>query len=140
MADEKQGQQKSPVVAAAWKFALLVALVAAIVGVLRLLRYRDEHRLDDFARCMSSKNTMMYGLYWCPHCKEQEDAFHDSFQYIHYVECGRPPAGGQPRGEQQSCVDAGIKNFPTWQFSDGQRHEGTLKLEELATKTGCKLP
>jgi len=140
MAEEKHPQQKSPVVAAAQKFAVLVVLVGTVVGVLQVLRYRDAHRLDDFARCMTSKNTMMYGLYWCPHCKEQEDMFHDSFQYVHYVECGRPPEGQQPRGEQQSCIDAGIKNFPTWQFPDGQRHEGTMKLEELAAKTRCKLP
>ncbi len=137
---EKQAQGKPPVWAAAKKFLILVALVAAFAGVWQLGRYRSQHRLDNFVRCMTGKNTMMYGLYWCPHCKEQEDMFQDSFQYVHYVECGRPPQGNQPRGEQQSCVDAGIKNFPTWQLPDGQRHEGTLKLEELAAKTGCKLP
>ena len=137
---EKQSQQPQAIKAAAKKFVMLVLLVAALAAAWQLGRYRRQHRLDNFARCLTSKNAMMYGLYWCPHCKEQEDMFQDSFQYVHYVECGRPPQGNQPRGEQQSCVDAGIKNFPTWQFPDGQRHEGTLKLEEIASKTGCQLP
>ena len=29
----------------------------------------------------------------------------------------------------QDCKDAGIKHFPTWQFADGERQEGTLTLQ-----------
>ena len=62
--------------------------------------------------------------------------FESSFQYVPYVECGVPGS----REEAPLCKDAGIKHFPTWQFADGERLEGTLPLQTLATKTGCSLP
>ena len=78
----------------------------------------------------------MYGAYWCPHCAEQKEMFEASFQFVPYVECGVPGS----REEAASCKDAGIKHFPTWQFADGERREGTLPLAELGTRTGCSLP
>jgi hypothetical protein len=62
--------------------------------------------------------------------------FESSFQYVPYVECG---VSGS-REEAPLCKDAGIKHFPTWQFADGERREGTLSLQVLGSKTGCSLP
>jgi hypothetical protein len=62
--------------------------------------------------------------------------FEASFQFVPYVECGVPGS----REEAASCKDAGIKHFPTWQFADGERREGTQPLVTLGTKTGCSLP
>ncbi|HLO07556.1 MAG TPA: hypothetical protein VK198_13000, partial [Terriglobales bacterium] len=67
---------------------------------------------------------------------DQKAMFESSFQYVPYVECGVPGS----REEAPLCKDAGIKHFPTWQFADGERLEGTLPLQTLATKTGCSLP
>lgn len=78
----------------------------------------------------------MYGLYWCPHCEDQKEMFGSSFQYIPYVECG---VKGSHK-EEQVCTDAGVKNFPTWQFADGGRIEGPQALQFLSQKTGCSLP
>ena len=75
----------------------------------------------------------MYGAYWCPHCADQKAMFEASFKYVPYVECGVPGS----RDEAQVCKDAGIKHFPTWEFADGERREGTLTLQSLGTKTGC---
>jgi hypothetical protein len=79
----------------------------------------------------------MYGLYWCPHCSDQKEMFGSAFQYVPYIECG---IQGQARGEQENCKDAGVRNFPTWQFASGERHEGTLSLQTLGQETGCSLP
>ena len=92
--------------------------------------------LDAFAKCLAANRTKMYGAYWCPHCADQKEMFGSSFQYVPYVECGVPGS----RDEGPVCKDAGIKHFPTWQFADGERQEGTLPLQSLGTKTGCGLP
>jgi hypothetical protein len=39
-----------------------------------------------------------------------------------------------------TCKQAGIQHYPTWQFPDGSRVEGPQPLNVLADKTGCKLP
>ena len=78
----------------------------------------------------------MYGAFWCPHCAEQKELFGSSFQYAPYIECGIQGS----HGINQVCTDAGIKRFPTWVFTDGERVEGKKSLEYLSDKTGCPLP
>ncbi len=114
----------------------IVLIAAAFAGAFYLGKRRRAHRFDAFAQCLASRQAKMYGLYWCPHCAEQEEMFGASFRYISYVECGVPGS----REEQPSCVQAGVKHFPTWEFAGGERHEGSLPLQMLSQKTGCSLP
>lgn len=118
------------------KIITAVLIVAAFAAVIYLALRKRGTRLDAFAKCIASKQAKMYGAYWCPHCADQKEMFGSSFQYVPYVECGVPGS----RDEGPLCKDAGIKHFPTWQFADGERQEGTLPLQSLGTKTGCGLP
>ena len=118
------------------KIIIAVLIVAAFAAVIYLGLRKRGNRLDAFAKCIASKQAKMYGAYWCPHCADQKEMFGSSFQYVPYVECGVPGS----RDEGPVCKDAGIKHFPTWQFADGERQEGTLPLQSLGTKTGCGLP
>ena len=118
------------------KIIIAVLIVAAFAAVIYLALRKRGTRLDAFAKCIASKQAKMYGAYWCPHCADQKEMFGSSFQYVPYVECGVPGS----RDEGPVCKDAGIKHFPTWQFADGERQEGTLPLQSLGTKTGCGLP
>jgi hypothetical protein len=114
---------------------ILVLVAAAFAATYYLGRRRRSHRLDRFAQCLADKQVKMYGLYWCTHCEEQKELFGSSFHHVPYIECGIK--GSQ--AEEQSCVQAGIGHFPTWQFS-GERHEGVLSLQALSGKSGCSLP
>ena len=111
-------------------------IVAAFAAVIYLGLRKRGNRLDGFAKCLAAKQVKMYGAYWCPHCAEQKEMFESSFQYVPYVECGIPGS----REEAPACKEAGIKHFPTWQFGDGERREGTQPLPALGAKTGCSLP
>jgi glutaredoxin len=111
-------------------------IVAAFAAVIYLGLRKRGNRLDGFAKCLAAKQVKMYGAYWCPHCAEQKEMFESSFQYVPYVECGIPGS----REEAPACKEAGIKHFPTWQFGDAERREGTQPLPALGTKTGCSLP
>jgi hypothetical protein len=111
-------------------------IVAAFAGVALFAKYRRGHRYDAFAQCLTAKKATMYGLYWCSHCADQKEMFGASFQYVNYVEC----AIRGERREQQVCIVAGVHNFPTWQFANGERIERALPLAVLSQKTGCSLP
>ena len=63
--------------------------------------------------------------------------FASSFQFVPYVECEHS-AGS--RKENETCLEAGIKRFPTWEFPGGERREEVMGLEALSEKTGCGLP
>ena len=98
----------------------------------------DKAKLDEFARCITDKKAVMYGAFYCEHCKEQKDLFGDSAQYLPYVECVEKGT----RKETDQCKALGIRRTPTWIFEQsGERLEGkVLSLQELSQKTGCKLP
>ena len=119
-----------------WIAAVLVVLAAAW-GAYYFFYYRKPlSTLDSFAQCLNAKGAKMYGAWWCPHCADQKESFGYAFQYVNYVECSLP----NERKMNDTCKQADIKNFPTWEFSDRSRVEGTQPLDTLAKKTGCKLP
>jgi hypothetical protein len=98
--------------------------------------YYQNHRYDNFAKCLASKQAKMYGLYWCPHCQEQKAMFGKAFQYVPYVECAI-------KGSHEltaECKTANIKLFPSWQFGSDTPKEGVYPMQELSDKTGCSLP
>jgi hypothetical protein len=133
---KNRGEKSQPKSFPARKIVTALLIVAAFAAVIYLGMRKRGSRLDAFAKCVAAKQAKMYGAYWCPHCADQKEMFEASFQYVPYVECG---VSGS-RDEAQVCKDAGIKHFPTWQFADGERQEGTLPLQSLGTKTGCSLP
>lgn len=119
-----------------WIVAGLVVLGAAWGGY-DYYSSKNVSTLDSFAKCLSSKSAHMYGAWWCPHCADQKEELGYAFQYVTYTECGEE---GKAHTENAQCKQAGIKNFPTWQFGDGSRIEGVLPLSDLSRRTGCKLP
>jgi len=114
---------------------IIVLILVAGAPAIYLWKRPRVSRLDAFAKCLAVRQVKMYGLYWCTHCEEQKEMFGSAFQYVPYIECGTKGS----RAEQPACLQAGVKNFPTWQFVT-DRHEGVLRLETLSEKTGCSLP
>jgi hypothetical protein len=110
-----------------------IAVVLVIAGIIYLQNAPGEY--DEFAQCLTDKGAMMYGAYWCGHCNDQKEMFGNSWKHIDYVECSLPNNGGQTK----ECSDAGIRGYPTWEFSDGSRESGKLSFELLSLKTGCSL-
>jgi len=119
------------------KIILYVAVVALIIGAYLAGRYYKNHKYDSFAKCLTSKNARMYGLYWCPHCIDQKHEFGSSFRYVTYIECA---SEANPHELTPACKAAGAKLFPSWQFGTDPPKEGVLSLEVLGEKTGCRLP
>src|ERR1700722_3964653 len=88
--------------------------------------YYKNHRYDNFAKCLASKQTKMYGLYWCPHFAEQKAMFGKAFQFVPYVECAIKGS----RELVPECKAANIKLFPSWQFANNPPKEGVFPMEE----------
>src|SRR5579863_5439874 len=116
----------------------LIWVGIAVVAILAYVGfwYYSNHRYDEFAKCLSTKQVKMYGLYWCPHCLEQKEKFGKAFQYVTYVECAIKGS----RELTPECKAAGVKLFPSWQFGTNPPVEGIFPMQELSDKTGCSLP
>jgi len=85
------------------------------------------------AKYLSEKGMVMYGAYWCSHCKAQKDEFGDAFQYVDYVECD---AQG-PNANSVECQAQGIEGYPTWIYQ-GVKYSGAQSLAKLAEIVGFK--
>ncbi len=98
--------------------------------------------LDAFASCLTEKGAKYYGAFWCPNCQKQNNLLGKSKKLVDYVECSTPDGQGQ----LQVCKDAGITNYPTWDFAPTStattttRVIGVQELSALAQATGCELP
>ncbi|HET9407654.1 MAG TPA: hypothetical protein VFO39_10485 [Candidatus Sulfotelmatobacter sp.] len=142
MSDErrKRQQQRTGVAEAkppSRKYLTWGAVIVVVAAAYFAYWYYINHRYDNFAKCLASKQVKMYGLYWCPHCLDQKDMFGKAFRYVPYQECAIPDSHEMA----DACKAAGAKNFPSWQFQPGgPLQEGVEPLDELSSKTGCSLP
>ncbi|HEY6183661.1 MAG TPA: hypothetical protein VIW67_15550 [Terriglobales bacterium] len=114
---------------------VVLLVLLALATVLLTLPGCERKDYSAFAKCLTSKQVTMYGLYWCDHCAEQKKMFGPSFQYVTYMECGIKGS----RAEQPVCSQAGVKNFPTWKLPNGSLVEGVQPLQKLSEMTGCSL-
>jgi len=108
----------------------LAILILAVLMWGTTIKENGANTLDEFAKCLASKNITMYGTYNCLHCLNEKKAFGSSFQYVPYVECAQEP---------NKCVDAGIVEVPTWIFPEGKKLVGEQGLEKLSQESGCPL-
>lgn len=113
---------------------VVIGIVVLIVGLAMPATPSVDY--SSFAKCLTQAGAKMYGAYWCPHCQDQKEAFGKSWSYVSYVECATPGNNEQ----NQECSDAGIRGYPTWIFSNGQRVEGQASFFDLARLTNCQLP
>lgn len=90
---------------------------------------------DSFVKCLAEKGVVMYGAYWCPHCKEQKELFGTSFEQVAYVECADPE---NPRQQAGACREAHIDGYPTWIKADGKRLTGVQSIDALAQWSDCQ--
>ena len=79
------------------------------------------------ARHLASTGAVMYGAYWCPHCREQKEMFSEAAAMQPYVECDPKGSGARP----DLCERASVKSFPTWVIGD-HRLVGAQSLDALA--------
>ncbi|MDO8558286.1 MAG: thioredoxin domain-containing protein [bacterium] len=120
------------------KALLAVLAVGLLIGAIVWLKTQKgaPSVYDTFAQCLSEKKAVMYGAYWCSHCRDQKEAFGSSFSHVSYIECATQGSSAQTK----VCTDAGIKGYPTWVFADGTRIEGVMSFKTLSEKTSCPLP
>lgn len=115
---------------------VIAVLVLVLVGAFFARKNTAPGQYDTFATCIKDSGATFFGAFWCPHCREQKAMFGNSARLLPYTECSTPD------GQNQTavCKENNISSYPTWQFANGERSNGTLPLADLAQKTGCELP
>lgn len=115
------------------------AAMLVVIGLVGFVIFKQtatiDPKMDAFAQCLSDHGVKMYGAWWCPHCKEQKALFGNAFSKIPYIECSQPGSNTM----NQTCKDAKIEGYPTWEFKDGTRVSGQQTLLNLGKKAECTL-
>jgi hypothetical protein len=84
---------------------------------------------DDFAKCLTEKEVVVYGNDFCSFTGKQLNYFGKSEKYLDYVKC---------TGNQELCDAKGIRVTPTWEI-DGKMHENVQTFDKLSGLTGCEI-
>ena len=116
-------------------FVAAFAVIVLIGFAISNQTVSTDPKTDAFAQCLTDSGVKMYGAWWCPHCKDQKALFGKSFSKIEYIECSVPGSNAM----NQTCKDAKIEGYPTWEFKDGTRVSGAQTLEDLGKKAECTL-
>lgn len=112
-------------------FCVVVLVFAFLFLIFRQNRERySQDALEEFAKCLSGKNIVMYGNYNCPHCQSEKAAFGQAFKFIKYIECTE---------NIKLCVEAKIGVVPTWIFPDNKKLVGLQGIEKLSRESGCEI-
>jgi thiol-disulfide isomerase/thioredoxin len=113
------------------KVFLIVGILVVVIIAYYFLSGSStgSNKLDDFAKCLTSKDAVMFGAEWCGHCKDQKTMFGNSFKYVNYVECPQ---------NQALCDQKGITGYPTW-IINGTQYSGVQTFDGLKELTGCSV-
>ncbi len=113
---------------------IVVAVLIAIAVGYYLVTPKGPGKYDEFAQCLTEKDTVMFGTFWCPHCNNQKALFGSSFKYINYVECDPKGKNANP----ELCRENNVETVPLW-IINGTRYTGEQSLQELSLASGCPL-
>lgn len=119
------------------KNLLWITLISvSVIGLIGYLTYEElkPGQYDAFAKCLSDKDVVMYGAFWCPHCRANKELFKSSWKHVKYIECSTPDG----KGKKQICIDENIEGYPTWEYN-GERKSGEQSLDVLSEWTSCPL-
>lgn len=123
-----------------YKFGVILLVLAAVFLAGCTSGGYPQEEIDKLAQCITEKEGVFYGTFWCPKCAQVKKNFGSSMKYLTYVEC-------DARGENEQselCIEKGIDKYATFVFNDDPNKDnwlvGAPSLEELATKAGCPAP
>jgi hypothetical protein len=90
--------------------------------------------LENFARCLTEKEIILYGTAWDGHTQKQKELFGKAAKYLTYIEC-MAEEGGTVLSE---CELAEIKGFPAWEIFENII-VGRISIKRLSDLSGCPL-
>lgn len=111
------------------KYSLIIGLLIAtiIFGYTFYIRGQSPGEYDNFAKCLTEKQAIIYGNDYCQYTAKQLNMFGNSGKYLNYVKCA---------DNEGLCNEKNVKITPTWEINN-ESYSGIQSFEELSQLTGC---
>ena len=103
-------------------FSLAIVLILAGVS-LSFYQSSKPGLYDNFAKCLTDKNAVMFGASFCKYTAAQKGMFGNSMRFVNY---------------KDFTEDSSIKITPTW-LINGKYYENTQSFDRLSSITGCAI-
>ena len=112
-------------------YAIMLLFIAAIsiFSYTFYLRSQTPGQYDEFAKCITEKEAIVYGNDFCSYTNKQLNFFGKSKKYLDYVKCAE---------NKELCDSKGVKLTPTWEI-DGKMYSQVQSFERLSELTGCEI-
>lgn len=111
-------------------FMFTVIILIIILSSFSIYSYtKKPGEYDDFAKCLSEKEVIVYGNDYCSYTSTQLNYFGKSKKYLNYVRCV---------DDEELCNNKNIDVTPTWEI-DGEMYEQVQNFEKLSSLTGCEI-
>ncbi|MBC8434945.1 hypothetical protein H8D91_00375 [archaeon] len=118
-----------------YSITVTITVLLAITGILiySLLNNPNKEKeltekmLDDFTKCLTEKNVIMYGSIKNANSLAQMKMFESSLENLNYIDCSE---------RKNDCMD--ILILPSWEIKNQIIH-GAVSLEVLSKLTECEL-
>ncbi len=113
------------------KYFIVISIILIVVfSILSISSYlKKPGQYDEFAKCLTENNVIMYGNDFCSYTTKQLNFFGKSKQYLNYVKC---------IDNGKLCDDKGVEVTPTWEI-DGEMYGQVQDFEKLSLLSGCKI-
>jgi len=113
------------------KYFIIIGLTLAIIifGYTLYIRGQTPGEYDNFTKCLTEKETVIYGNDFCQYTTKQLNMFGNSKKYLKYIKCV---------DNEKLCNDKGIKITPTWEIN-GEMYEQVQSFEKLVGLSGCEI-
>jgi hypothetical protein len=110
-------------------------LEAAVPADIANSAFGSEQSRMALAEHLTASGAKLYGTFWCPYCRKQEQMFGAAMAKLPLVECD--PQGKNP--QTALCQQAGVSGFPSWEVK-GKLYPGMRSPAELAHLSGYTGP
>ncbi|GBE20220.1 hypothetical protein BMS3Abin17_00957 [archaeon BMS3Abin17] len=105
--------------------AIALILILLALSVNNYMKMPGQY--DDFAKCLTEKEAVVYGNDYCSYTVKQLNFFGKSKEYLTYVKC---------IDNKKLCDSKSISITPTWEIN-GESYSGVQSLGALAQISGC---
>ncbi len=106
---------------------IILIILFSLFGVYSYMQKPGQY--DDFVKCLTDKNIVVYGNDYCSYTNQQLNFFGKSKKYLNYIKCV---------DNEKLCDEKGVEITPTWEI-DGESYSGIQSLEKLSALTGCEI-
>jgi len=112
---------------------IILIIIMSFFAIIKINSSEEKEKLSqegiqNLINELNDKNITLYGMSWCPHCKDQKSLFGENIDELDYIDCDISP--------DDICKELSV--VPVWITPDEKIFVGQMSLSEIERiSSGC---